>query len=235
MLTGVTDYDAIILAGGQARRLGGVDKPGLRVGGSSLLERVLGACAGAARLIVVGPPRPVAEPHTAASVRWTRENPPGGGPLPALAAGLELVTADLVLLLAADLPFMNAGTVRRLLAEAVSTDTFTPGDTSAPAGAPAGAPADVPGGASGGADTPDGAVLVDADGHDQPLAAAYRTESLRAGLDRLTAEHGTLAGVALRRLVSPLTLRRVADREGTSFDCDTWDDVTAVRARMGEV
>ncbi|MEU9382801.1 NTP transferase domain-containing protein, partial [Streptomyces sp. NPDC048279] len=40
-------YDAIVLAGGAARRLGGADKPSVRVGGRPLLDRVLTACAGA--------------------------------------------------------------------------------------------------------------------------------------------------------------------------------------------
>ncbi|MGW0901366.1 NTP transferase domain-containing protein, partial [Streptomyces goshikiensis] len=37
-------YDAIVLAGGAARRLGGVDKPALPVGARTLLDRVLDAC-----------------------------------------------------------------------------------------------------------------------------------------------------------------------------------------------
>ncbi|MGW4109093.1 NTP transferase domain-containing protein, partial [Streptomyces sp. NPDC004976] len=36
-------YDAVVLAGGAARRLGGADKPGVRVGGRALLDRVLAA------------------------------------------------------------------------------------------------------------------------------------------------------------------------------------------------
>ena len=40
-------YDAVVLAGGAARRLGGADKPGVRVGGRALLDRVLTACADA--------------------------------------------------------------------------------------------------------------------------------------------------------------------------------------------
>ncbi|MFE1500369.1 NTP transferase domain-containing protein, partial [Streptomyces albidoflavus] len=39
-----TAYDAVVLAGGAARRLGGSDKPAVRVGGRPLLDRVLGAC-----------------------------------------------------------------------------------------------------------------------------------------------------------------------------------------------
>ncbi|MFF9485818.1 NTP transferase domain-containing protein [Streptomyces sp. NPDC014676] len=104
-------YDAVVLAGGAARRLGGADKPGVRVGGRALLDRVLAACADARTTVVVAGPRPTARP-----VIWAREEPPGGGPLAALAAGLRHTTADQVVLLSADLPFLDRRTVRGLLA-----------------------------------------------------------------------------------------------------------------------
>ncbi|KPI23219.1 MobA-like NTP transferase domain containing protein [Actinobacteria bacterium OK074] len=104
-------YDAVVLAGGGARRLGGADKPGVRVGGRALLDRVLGACAGTAVIVVVAAPRPTARP-----VRWAREEPPGAGPVAALAAGLAATTAAHVVVLSADLPFLDAPTVGRLLA-----------------------------------------------------------------------------------------------------------------------
>ncbi|MEU2288181.1 NTP transferase domain-containing protein [Streptomyces sp. NPDC013178] len=104
-------HDAVVLAGGGARRLGGADKPGVRVGGRALLDRVLAACAGARTTVVVADPRPTLRP-----VRWAREDPPGAGPLAALGAGLRHTTADLVVVLSADLPFLGADTVRRLLA-----------------------------------------------------------------------------------------------------------------------
>ncbi|MFD1662759.1 NTP transferase domain-containing protein [Streptomyces caeni] len=103
-------YDAVVLAGGAARRLGGVDKPGVRVGGRALLDRVLTACAGAAGTVVVADPRPIARP-----VAWAREEPPGAGPVAALDAGLRRTTAAYVVVLSADLPFLEEGTVRRLL------------------------------------------------------------------------------------------------------------------------
>jgi molybdopterin-guanine dinucleotide biosynthesis protein A len=103
-------YDAVVLAGGAARRLGGVDKPGLDVGGRSLLDRVLDAVVGASRVVVVGPVR-----TTERQVVWCREDPPGGGPVAALAAGLVEVRADRVVLLAGDLPFVTAAVVTRLL------------------------------------------------------------------------------------------------------------------------
>src|SRR5215470_4882128 len=75
-------WNEVVLAGGRARRLGGVDKPALVVGERSMLDTVLLACDGAAGIVVVGPPRP-----TVVDVRWTREDPPHGGPLAALVAG----------------------------------------------------------------------------------------------------------------------------------------------------
>ncbi|MEH0545556.1 NTP transferase domain-containing protein [Streptomyces sp. B21-105] len=103
-------YDAVVLAGGGARRLGGADKPGVRVGGRALLDRVLGACADARATVVVAERRPTPRP-----VRWAREDPPGAGPVAALDAGLRHTAADDVLVLSADLPFLTADTVRRLL------------------------------------------------------------------------------------------------------------------------
>jgi molybdopterin-guanine dinucleotide biosynthesis protein A len=90
--------------------MGGADKPALTVGGISLLDRVLTACAGAATTVVVGPERPTYRP-----VHWTREEPAGSGPVAAVAAGLSLVTAPVVLLLAGDLPFLTVSVVDRLL------------------------------------------------------------------------------------------------------------------------
>ena len=93
--------------------MGGGDKTALDVGGLSLLDRALEAAAGAEQTIVVGAARP-----TRRDVRWTREEPPGGGPAAALASGLRLVSAPFVLALAGDLPFVTGETVVRLLAAA---------------------------------------------------------------------------------------------------------------------
>lgn len=118
-----TDYDAIVLAGGAARRLGGADKPALSVGGRPLLDRVLAACPDAATTVVVGPGRP-----TRRAVVAALEDPPGGGPLAALDAGLRHTTAPTVLVLSADLPFLTRETVRALLgaATAISGATAAP-------------------------------------------------------------------------------------------------------------
>ncbi|MEU9731017.1 NTP transferase domain-containing protein [Streptomyces sp. NPDC048002] len=196
-------YDAVVLAGGAARRLGGADKPGLSVGGRPLLDRVLAACAGARATVVVADPRPTARPVT-----WAREDPPGGGPLAALDAGLRRTTADRVLLLSADLPFLDTATVELLLTTVAGSGTD-------------------------GAPLIDGALLTDADGRDQPLVAAYRAARLREGLTALREEHGGLTGLPLRRLTAGLRLTRVPGPLA-SFDCDTWDDIATARARIRE-
>ncbi|MFJ3305986.1 NTP transferase domain-containing protein [Streptomyces sp. NPDC086549] len=204
----VAPYDAVVLAGGAARRLGGVDKPAVRVGGRPLLDRVLAACAGARATVVVADPRPTARP-----VRWAREEPPGGGPVAALDAGLRRTKAEhgpehgpeyteFTVVFSADLPFLEEATVLRLLTALRTTGA-------------------------------EGALLTDADGRDQPLVAAYRTDALRRELAALAHGHGGLAGLPLRRLTGALDLTRVPD-PFASFDCDTWDDIATARARIRE-
>ncbi|HET8641771.1 MAG TPA: molybdenum cofactor guanylyltransferase [Pseudonocardiaceae bacterium] len=145
-------WGAVVLAGGRARRLGGVDKPALVVGGRTMLDTVLLACAGAGSIVVVGETRPVA-----VEVGWVREEPPHGGPLAGLTAGLGALPGppELVAVLAADLPGLRAGTVGRLL-DAVDGDGGT-----------------------------DGALLVDRDGRPQWLAGVWRCTALRRGLAEL--------------------------------------------------
>lgn len=103
------EFDAVLLAGGRARRFG-ADKPAARVGGRALLEWTAAAAAGASRLIVVGPRRDVLPGAVV-----VREDPPGAGPVPALRAGLAEVRAPRLALLAADLPFLRPAHVAALL------------------------------------------------------------------------------------------------------------------------
>jgi molybdopterin-guanine dinucleotide biosynthesis protein A len=102
-------YDAVVLAGGGARRLDGADKPGIMVGGRPLVAWVGAAVADAGRTVLVGPSRPEL-PH---AIR-VREDPPGGGPVPALRAGLAVVRAPWVAVLAADLPFLRPAHIGEL-------------------------------------------------------------------------------------------------------------------------
>lgn len=99
----------MVLAGGRARRLDGADKALIEVGGKTLLDRVLGALHAAGRIVVVGPRR-----TTASNIVWVEEQPPGAGPVHALAAGLEHVVADLIVVVAVDMPFVTPDAIRRL-------------------------------------------------------------------------------------------------------------------------
>jgi molybdopterin-guanine dinucleotide biosynthesis protein A len=162
----------VVLAGGAGRRLGGADKPGLDVGGRTLLDHVLLACPERADIVVVGPRRP-----TAREVRWTREQPPGGGPVAGLAAGLRLVAAPIVLVLAADLPLVGAALapLLRVASQAV-------------------------------ADGRDGAWVVDDQGHGQPLVSCLAVAPLRAAMPAEPRDrplHQVLAGLRLDRVNAP--------------------------------
>ncbi|MER6756505.1 NTP transferase domain-containing protein [Micromonospora echinofusca] len=223
-------YAAVVLAGGAARRMGGVDKPARTVGGLPMRERVLAAVADAAPRILVGPSGPVP-----AGVRLTREDPPGGGPVAAAAAGLALLDpgTPVVALLAADLPLLTRAAVGELL------DHLDAGH--------------------------DGACYVDADGRRQTLCGVWRVAPLRAALDRLATERAlrparpaevatrpdeaapgppdggagragghlgsfvaSLAGAPIRALLAGLRVREVPWAGGGPppwFDCDTDEDV----------
>jgi molybdopterin-guanine dinucleotide biosynthesis protein A len=99
-------YAAIVLAGGEGSRMGGVLKPLLRVKGEPILARVLRALNDADRIVVVGPGELRAAMPPGAEL--TREDPPGGGPVRGLAAGFALCEgADDIAVVAADLPFLS--------------------------------------------------------------------------------------------------------------------------------
>jgi molybdopterin-guanine dinucleotide biosynthesis protein A len=109
----------IILAGGQARRMGGVDKPLIEVGGAPLLEhlvrRLAPQCVGLA-LNANGDPARFAQFH----LPIVADDPPGfAGPLAGVLAGLDHVAAahpdvDYVLSVPADTPFIPDDLAARL-------------------------------------------------------------------------------------------------------------------------
>lgn len=113
-------FDAIVLAGGGARRLDGADKALVSVDGRTLLERALDAVADAQKVVVVGPERNIEQ-----KVIWTSEQPVGGGPVAALDHGLRHVSNDLVALLGVDMPLVTRVLVRNLVAAVGSSDGAT--------------------------------------------------------------------------------------------------------------
>ncbi|MFQ6225865.1 NTP transferase domain-containing protein [Nocardia sp. NPDC002869] len=121
--------DVIVLAGGRASRMGGVDKPGLVVGGRSMLQTALTAVASLGRTVVVGPPRP----ELAAHIVQTREPEPGSGPVAAVAAGLAVLGAEpapRIVVLAADLPFLTEAAIGELVRQSADFDAVFAADPS---------------------------------------------------------------------------------------------------------
>lgn len=111
--------DVAILAGGRARRLGGVDKSALRVGSVSILERQLAALEGVAdRILVIG-----GGPDRFASRRVdiVPDRVPRAGALGGVYTALCEAATPYVLVVACDLPFVSARVLERLVALADGT------------------------------------------------------------------------------------------------------------------
>lgn len=218
----MTGVDLIMLAGGHGSRLGG-NKTSVMLGGRTLLSRALDAHILARHTVVVGPSElelPADAGMTALS--RAREDPPFGGPVAGIAAGLVALaeapartsqtartsqaartsqTAEWTLVLACDLPWaLDAG---RVLVSAAEDTAHSTGF--------------------------DGIYLEDHTGRAQWLSAIYRTRSLRAAAHALGP---TAHGASMRTLVRGLVLSALADPHALSADVDTWDDVAASTKRL---
>jgi molybdopterin-guanine dinucleotide biosynthesis protein A len=108
---------AAVLAGGASRRMGR-DKATLRVGGVELAALVLAAAAQVADPVVLVAP----EGHPARRLAAPAVADPGLGPLAALAAALDALEAEHVLVLAADHPGLRVPLLARLVALAGEAD-----------------------------------------------------------------------------------------------------------------
>ena len=116
---------AAILAGGLARRFGGRDKSGLIVDGKTILERQLAVLEGVSDdvMAVVSDDRrrPLAVP-----VRTVADRVAGKGPLGGLDAALAAARHREVILLACDMPFLNAKFLEYLVSHAGRADAVVP-------------------------------------------------------------------------------------------------------------
>src|SRR5205823_301046 len=100
---------AAILAGGQARRMGGVHKGLLVIDGEPIVARqlrLLGAYADEL-VIVANDVAAYREIAAAAHARIVSDLHPGDGPLAGLEAALTATSASELLLVACDLPFVE--------------------------------------------------------------------------------------------------------------------------------
>ena len=109
---GAAGFSGILLAGGTAARMDGIDKASIELGGRTLLEICLDAFLDADEVVVVGP-RTV---RTTRPVTFTVEDPPLGGPVAGLLTGVDMLLrpARLIGVLAVDMPRVSAHTFRRL-------------------------------------------------------------------------------------------------------------------------
>ncbi|MCD4523596.1 molybdenum cofactor guanylyltransferase [Nocardioides sp. cx-173] len=116
---GPAPFAAVILAGGRAARLGGVDKASVEIGGRTLLARAIDAVVDASEVVAVGEPVPTERPVT-----FTYESPRYGGPVAALLTGRDalLHRTPYLVVLAVDMPRVDAHTVRRLLEAAPTAE-----------------------------------------------------------------------------------------------------------------
>lgn len=104
--------DVAILAGGRARRLGGLDKSALRIGRQSILERQLAAAAGLAdRFLVVGG---LPDRFDRTGIRVVPDRLPGAGALGGIYTALCEAATPHVLVMAGDLPFVSPEVLERL-------------------------------------------------------------------------------------------------------------------------
>lgn len=216
----VLPYDAVLLAGGRSSRMGGYDKTALVVDGLALSDHALAAAAGARTTVLVG----LRDGRTAPSgALHTREEPPFGGPVAGIVAGLRAIAAPApwTLVLACDLVRPEPA-VHRLL-RAAGTAAVADGAVGHAAAADgAVGHAAIADGAVG-----DGFVAVDDDGRRQPLLALYRSAALRNAVHAL----GDPEGAAVRRLTSGLRLVEVPLPAGLCADVDAPAD--AARATGG--
>jgi molybdopterin-guanine dinucleotide biosynthesis protein A len=107
---------AAIIAGGRARRLGGVVKPFLRVGGRTIAERQLAVLRPLfGRLLAVVADAADAPPWRELGVEVATDRVPGAGPLGGVAAALAALPADgAAVCVAGDLPFLSPALVAAL-------------------------------------------------------------------------------------------------------------------------
>ncbi len=117
---GAGGFCGVVLAGGTAARMDGVDKASVELHGRTLLELAIDAFLDADEVVVVAP----ASVPTARPVTFVCEDPPRGGPVAGLLTGVDalLRRPRLVGVLAVDMPRVTPATMRRLRDAATDRD-----------------------------------------------------------------------------------------------------------------
>lgn len=100
----MSSIHAIVLAGGQGKRMGNVDKALVRVGGVRLIDAVLRQLPGPEIVTVVSPSEILDLPE---GIRQVSEKPAGGGPVAGIAAAFD-ATCRYTMVLTVDAPHAPA-------------------------------------------------------------------------------------------------------------------------------
>jgi molybdopterin-guanine dinucleotide biosynthesis protein A len=122
--TRIADTAAAIIAGGEARRLGGRVKPLIDIEGRSVLDRQLDVLAPRFAAIAISSNDALAFQDRALPVIPDRQ--PGLGPLAGIAAALAWCPAPYLLVVAGDMPYIQPGIIDLLLAHRSEVDAVVP-------------------------------------------------------------------------------------------------------------
>ncbi len=114
---------AIVLVGGEGRRLGGADKSSLVIGGRTVLDREIEVVRPLVDDVVIVAARPRTVP---AGARLVLDRYPGKGALGGLYTGLATMSGSHGLVLAGDLPFLNRALLAFLLGLSSGFDVVVP-------------------------------------------------------------------------------------------------------------
>jgi molybdopterin-guanine dinucleotide biosynthesis protein A len=105
------DVTALILAGGRATRLGGIDKRELVIEGRTIFARQVEVLAPCVAEIIVSSPRQVA------GYRTVTDAIVGVGPLAGIAAGLAAASTPWLLVVAGDMPYISRAVIELVLSQ----------------------------------------------------------------------------------------------------------------------
>jgi molybdopterin-guanine dinucleotide biosynthesis protein A len=119
-----SSVSGILLAGGKSRRMGGVNKALLEVGGRRIIERAVATLKDLFTEIVLITNSP--EDFEFLGLPMFRDKIPGAGSLGGLYTGLSVTTADYGFLAACDMPFILAGPIKHLLNSIDDHDVVIP-------------------------------------------------------------------------------------------------------------
>lgn len=122
----IPDLTGAILAGGQARRMGGINKAQLPVGGVPIIERINATLSRCCEQVIVIANHP--ESYRERGLTVFPDLIPGAGTLGGLYTALEHASTEYVFVCACDMPFINEKLIRHLVKQLEGHDAAIPRD-----------------------------------------------------------------------------------------------------------